>query len=90
MMTAHQGVRGTVAMQSFEPTDRLRVSPQQAAERLTDIAYALVAGGTLQLTVGGERLTVPLGDELRMQDDLTSDGGHVRLELQLSWTVGPS
>ena len=79
-----------VGAMTFARTDRVRVSPQQAAERLTDIAYALVAGGPLQLTVDHERLTVPLGDEVRMQRDLKSDGDRVQLELQLSWSAGPS
>lgn len=77
-------------MQSFEPTDRVRVSPQQAADRLTDIAYALVAGGPLQLADDGERISVPFGTQLRMHYDLKSDGGRVRLELLLSWSAGPS
>jgi amphi-Trp domain-containing protein len=75
---------------TFERTDRARVSPQQAAERLTDIAYALVAGGPLELTVDHERVTVPLGDEVRMQRDLKPDGDRHQLELQLSWSAGPS
>jgi amphi-Trp domain-containing protein len=75
---------------TFERTDRLRVSPQQAAERLTDIAYALVAGGPLELTVDHERVTFPLGDEVRMQRDLKSDGDRHELEVQLSWSAGPS
>jgi amphi-Trp domain-containing protein len=77
-------------MTSFERTATVCVSPQEAAERLTDIAYALIAGGRLQLTVDRGRVTVPLGDELRMRHDLTSDGACVRLELQLSWSAGGS
>ena len=78
-----------VGAMTFERRDRLRVSPQQAAERLTDIAYALVAGGPLELTVDHERVTVPLGDEVRLQRDLQSDGDRYRLALQLSWSAGP-
>lgn len=75
---------------TFARTDRVRVSPQQAAERLTDIAYALVAGGPLELTVDQERMTVPLGDEVRLQRDLKSDGDRHRLELQLGWSTAPA
>ena len=77
-------------MQSFERTDTIFVSPQQAAERLTDIAYALIAGGPLQLTVDSERVTVPLRDDVQIRRDLRSDGDRVRLELQLTWSAGPS
>jgi amphi-Trp domain-containing protein len=75
---------------TFARSDRVCMSPQQAAERLTDIAYALVAGGPLELTVDHERVTVPLGDEVRMQRDLKSDGDRHRLALKLSWSAGPS
>jgi hypothetical protein len=79
-----------VGMTSFKRTDTDRVSPRQAAERLTDIAYALTVGGPLQLTVGHERVTVPLGHELRMQRGLSASGDCVELELQLSWPASPS
>ena len=77
-------------MHSFERTDTTFVSPQQTAERLTDIAFALIAGGPLQLTVDRERVTVPLRDDVQMRRDLRSDGNRVRLELELSWPAGPS
>ena len=65
------------------------MSTQDAAEGLTDIAYALVAGETLQLTLDHERLSVPLGDDLRMRRDLTSDGDRVHLQLRLTWSAAP-
>ena len=65
------------------------MSTRSAAEGLTDIAHALVAGETLQLTLGPEHLSVPLGDELRMQRDLTSNGDRVRLQLRLTWCTAP-
>jgi len=76
-------------MPSYERTDTIRVSPQEAAERLTDMAYALVAGGPLQLTVDGVRVAVPLLDDLRMRRDLTADGDRIRLGLELSWPARP-
>ena len=74
-------------MRDRKRTDRDRVSPRQAAERLTDIAYALAAGGPMELIVDHERLSVPLGDELRMWRDLSSDGERVDFELRLSWSA---
>jgi amphi-Trp domain-containing protein len=67
--------------------DRDRVSPRQAAERLTDLAYALAAGGPLELSSGGERLRLALGDELRMRHDVSADGERVQLALRLSWST---
>lgn len=77
-------------METFERTDTIRVSPQQAAERLTDIAYALTVGGPLQLTLDRERVTVPLCDDVQIRRDLRTDGDRVRLELRLTWSAAPS
>ena len=62
-----------------------RVSRQQAAERLIDIAYALTAGGPLELIAAGRRITVPIEKELRLERCLRSNGNRIELELQLSW-----
>jgi len=74
-------------MRDLKRTDRDRLSPRQAAERLTDLAYALAAGGPLELIVDHERLSVPLGDVLRMRRDLSSDGERIDFELRLSWSA---
>jgi amphi-Trp domain-containing protein len=63
------------------------MSTRQAAESLTDIAYALASGGPLQLTLDDQRLSVPLSDELRMRRDLTSSGDRVHLQLRLTWST---
>jgi amphi-Trp domain-containing protein len=62
-----------------------RLSRQQAAERLIDIAYALTAGGPLELIEAGRRIAVPIEKELRLEQCLRSNGGRIELELQLSW-----
>jgi amphi-Trp domain-containing protein len=62
-----------------------RLSRQQAAERLIDIAYSLTAGGPLELIAAGRRITVPVDKELRLERWLRSNGGRVELALALSW-----
>jgi amphi-Trp domain-containing protein len=62
-----------------------RVSRQQAAERLIDIAYALTTGGPLELIAAGHRVTVPIEKELRLERQLRSNGDRVELQLELSW-----
>ena len=52
-------------MTEFKQDERL--SRQQAAERLIDIAYALTAGGPLELIAAGRRITVPVDKELRLE-----------------------
>jgi amphi-Trp domain-containing protein len=64
-----------------------RLSRQRAAERLIDIAYGLTAGGPLELCAAGRRITVPVGNELRMERQLRSRGDRVTLELELSWSA---
>lgn len=61
-----------------------RLSPRQAAERLTDIAYALTTGGTLNLG-GGQKIIVPVVDEVVLRREAKSNEGHIRLEL--SWST---
>ena len=72
-------------MTAFQQDERL--SRQQAAERLVDIAYALTAGGPLELISAGRRTTVPVEKELRLEQRLRSDGDRVELELELSWSA---
>jgi amphi-Trp domain-containing protein len=62
-----------------------RLSRQQAAERLIDIAYTLTAGGPLELIEAGRRIVVPIEKELRLEECLTSNGDRVELKLQRSW-----
>ena len=72
-------------MTAFKQDERL--SRQQAAERLIDIAYALTAGGPLELISAGRRITVPIEKELRLEQSLRSNGDRVELELGLSWST---
>jgi amphi-Trp domain-containing protein len=74
-------------MSDFKHEDEERLSRRQAAERLVDIAYALTAGGPLELNAAGRRITVPIGNELRLGRKLKSEGGRVELELELTWAI---
>ena len=72
-------------MTEFKQDERL--SRQQAAERLIDIAYALTAGGPLELIAAGRRITVPIEEELRLERWLRSNGDRIELQLDLSWSA---
>lgn len=61
-----------------------RLSRQQAAERLTDVAYALMTGGELRLN--GDR-QVPIADEVVLKRNGSANGDRVALELELSWST---
>jgi amphi-Trp domain-containing protein len=61
-----------------------RLSRQQAAERLTDIAYALTTGGRLKLG-GEEEVSIPAADHVALNYATRSEGGRVELDIVLSW-----
>ena len=60
-----------------------RLTRQKAAERLTDIAYALTTGGRLKL--GDEEVSIPAADHVALKFATRSEGGRVELEIELSW-----
>jgi hypothetical protein len=62
------------------------VSRQQAAERLTDIAYALTAAGRLKLDCDQE-ISVPAVDQIVMTRAGRSNSDRVEIELTLSWST---
>jgi len=45
-------------------SDEERLSRQEAAERLTDIAYGLTSGGPIEMRIGGHSVKLPVGDDL--------------------------
>jgi hypothetical protein len=74
-------------LSDFKRSDSERISRQQAAERLIDLAYALTAGGPFEPTLERERVGVPLGAEVRLERGLNVCGDCVELELDLTWST---
>jgi amphi-Trp domain-containing protein len=74
-------------MSDFTHTEEARLSRQQAAERLIDIAYELTAGGRLELRGADGQISVPVANELRLERALKSNGDQVKLELELTWST---
>jgi amphi-Trp domain-containing protein len=77
-----------VSAHDFDCQERARMSRQQVAERLVDLAYALTAGRPLELKIDGERVRVPVPEELLFERGSKSRGDSVELDLELSWTSG--
>ena len=71
----------------LEHKETEHVTRQVAAERLTDIAYALSTGGRFDFTMNGEQLSIPIGDGVRLKRELSLTAEHVELELELSWST---
>ena len=61
------------------------LSRQQAAERLTDIAYAVTAGGRVGLD-NGEELDLAVAGSVRLKREGRSRNGRIELGIELSWT----
>jgi adenylate kinase len=64
------------------------ISRQQAAERLVDIAYALSAGGTLELVSADGRVKVPVADAVVLKRQSTATAAGVEILVVLSWSEG--
>ena len=79
-------------MNDFKHSDCERLSPNRAAERLVDLAYALTVGGSMDIHVAGERVSVPVARELVLASASESKGREVKLELALTWSMpeGPA
>ena len=74
-------------MSDFEHKEAERLSRQQVAERLIDIAYALTAGGPLEVGADGRRISIPVANDLHLQRELKSNGDQLALRLDLTWSA---
>ena len=64
-----------------------QVSRQRAAEHLVDIAYALTAGGALELRARGTGVKVPVPDRVVLKRESRSNGDRVEVEVVLTWSA---
>jgi amphi-Trp domain-containing protein len=74
-----------VTVNDFRSDEEL--SRQLAAERMADIAYALTAGGTLELRSAHERTQVPVAEEVRLERRISSADGRVQVRFELTWSA---
>ena len=70
-------------MTDFKHTER--ISRRQAAERLTDVAYALVVRSPGALQIDGQRVVVPDAEELLVQWDVGYADGRLQLQMEVGW-----
>jgi amphi-Trp domain-containing protein len=68
--------------------EQLQLSRQQAAELMTDIAYALTTGGRLRLD-GDDEIELPAGDRITLTRRSRTKSGRVQLGIELSWAESP-
>jgi hypothetical protein len=68
-------------MPDFKHTER--ITRRQAAERLTDVAYALVVRSPVLLQIEGESVVAPDSDELLVEWDVSCADGLLQLQLEV-------
>ena len=67
-----------------ESSDEVRLPRRTAAEQLVDLAYALTTG-ELELRGDGERVTVPIADEVTLTHRNACERDRVEIQITLSW-----
>ena len=72
-------------MSDFTHKEVEHFSRQQTAERLRSIADALDTRGACEFTIDGGRISIPVGDGVRVKRKLKAKGDQIELELELSW-----
>ena len=72
-------------MTEFECAEPL--TREEAAQRLVDIAYALVAGDALELRHEGTHVSVPVADEVVLVRRTTSGDDGVEVDVRLTWSA---
>ncbi len=70
----------------FEKKERL--SREDAAALLSDIAKSLASDGEFKLERSGEELKLDVADEVRVEFEVEIDGEETELELELKWFSG--
>ncbi|HEY6593982.1 MAG TPA: amphi-Trp domain-containing protein [Asanoa sp.] len=75
-------------MAEVEFTKTIRLSREQAGERLIVLGKALTAGSTSELDDDGESIRFAVANELDWEFELEVDGDEVELEIELKWSNG--
>ena len=70
-------------MSTTDFTHQERLSRRQAAERLTDVAYALASGSAVALWIDGEGVRVPDTDEVVLRWGAAETDVVLTLELEV-------
>jgi amphi-Trp domain-containing protein len=73
-------------MAEVEFERKLRVSREQAGERLVTLGRSLMGGARSKLEHEGDSIHFTVADELDWEFELNIDGDEVELELELKWS----
>ncbi len=71
-------------MELFEVEKSERLSREQAAARLHELADAIARHNSVEVTKGGHRITVSIPDQVELKVEVEI-GEENELEIELSW-----
>ena len=72
-------------MADVEFERKIRVSREQAGERLISLGKSLIGGERSKLDHDGDAIQFTVADELDWEFELNIDGDEIELEIELKW-----
>jgi amphi-Trp domain-containing protein len=77
-------------MPDVEIKRKVRLSREEAGQRLIALGTALTAGSKSEVDFDGESIRYAVADELEWEFELEVDGDQTELEIELKWSDSPA
>ena len=77
-------------MPDVEIKRKVRLSREEAGQRLILIGTALTAGSKFEVDFGGDAIRFAVADELAWEFELEVEGDETELEIELKWSDSPA
>jgi len=77
-------------MADVEIKRKVRLTREQAGERLMELGKALTAAPESELDLDGDSIRFTVGDQVRWEFELEVDGDEIELEIELKWSTAKS
>lgn len=76
-------------MPDVEITRKVRLSREEAGQRLIALGTALTGGSTSHVDFDGDSIRFTVADQLEWEFELEVDGEETELEIELKWSDPP-
>jgi amphi-Trp domain-containing protein len=76
-------------MPDLEIKRKVRLSREEAGQRLIALGTALTAGAKSEVDFDGQTIRFGVADELEWEFELEVDGDETELEIELKWSDSP-
>jgi amphi-Trp domain-containing protein len=83
--TSHQPTKKGELMDIFEVEQKERLSREEVAARLRNLADMLARHNDIEFERGGMRFTVPVPDQIELTIELEIESDKRELEIELTW-----